>query len=310
MEGQAGGVPDRATLAAFGASVMIGGLNFVAVRFSNRELEPFFGAGARFAAASLLLLGIVALRRIPLPRGRALAGVLIYGVLSFMGAYAFAYWALLELPAGVAGVVMASVPLITVVLASLHGVERLRPRGLGGALLAIAGIAVILNPGGGSQIALPSLLAMVGAAACAAESGVILKMFPRSHPLATNGIAMASGSVLLLALSAVTGESWTVPSRPQTWLAAGYLVTAGSVALFALYLFALRRWTASGVSFQFVLFPIVAVLAGALLAREAITAPVAIGGGVVLAGVYVGALSSGGSLRKPRPAPAGASADR
>lgn len=61
--------------------------------------------------------------------------------------------------------------------------------------------------------------------------------------------------------------------------------------MFGLYLFTLQRWTASGVSYNFVLFPIVATAAGALLARELITAAVVAGGLMVLAGVYVGVLS-------------------
>jgi drug/metabolite transporter (DMT)-like permease len=84
-------VPDRLTLAAFAAVVVIGGSNFVAVRFSNQELPPFFGAGLRFAAATLLFLAVVVLRGIPLPRGQALLGTLLYGLLAFAGAYAFAF---------------------------------------------------------------------------------------------------------------------------------------------------------------------------------------------------------------------------
>lgn len=52
------------------------GTNFVAVRFSNQELPPFWGAGLRFAAAALVLSAAAALGRFPLPRGRALAGAL------------------------------------------------------------------------------------------------------------------------------------------------------------------------------------------------------------------------------------------
>lgn len=65
-------MPSRAVLAAFGAFVLIGGFNFVAVRFSNRELAPMFGAGVRFTSAAVLLLAVLALRRLPMPRGRAL----------------------------------------------------------------------------------------------------------------------------------------------------------------------------------------------------------------------------------------------
>ena len=63
--------------------ILIGGFNFVAVRFSNRELAPLFGAGVRFAFAAVLLIAMVAVRRVAFPRGRALLATVAYGVLTF-----------------------------------------------------------------------------------------------------------------------------------------------------------------------------------------------------------------------------------
>jgi hypothetical protein len=60
--------PDRVVLAVFAATVIVGGSNFVAVRFSNRELEPLWGAAIRIGAAGLLLLGLAIAARVPLAR--------------------------------------------------------------------------------------------------------------------------------------------------------------------------------------------------------------------------------------------------
>ena len=89
---------DRTTLVAFAVAVLVGGLNFVAVRFSNRELPPFEWAALRFAAASLLFLAYARVRGIPLPRGRSLTGAVLFGLLGFSGAYAFLYWGLVSAP--------------------------------------------------------------------------------------------------------------------------------------------------------------------------------------------------------------------
>src|SRR5438552_4042379 len=90
--------PSGVVLAVFAAVVLIGGTNFVAVRFSNRELPPFWGAGLRFAIAGVLLVGFAAWRRIRLPLGSALPGVALLGVVNFGVAYALAYWGLLQAP--------------------------------------------------------------------------------------------------------------------------------------------------------------------------------------------------------------------
>jgi drug/metabolite transporter (DMT)-like permease len=90
--------PDRATLIAFVLMVVCAGGNAVAVRFSNSELPPFWGATMRFTAAALIFWIIVLVRRIALPKGRALIGVLLYGLLAVGASYAFLYWGLLRVP--------------------------------------------------------------------------------------------------------------------------------------------------------------------------------------------------------------------
>jgi drug/metabolite transporter (DMT)-like permease len=305
METRSGsGFPDRLTLVAFSVAVLIGGVNFVAVRYSNRELEPIFGAGFRFGAAALLFLGYMVVRRVPFPRGRELGGVLLYGILAFTVSYALAYWALQELSAGVAAVVFGATPLVTILLAAAHGLERLTRRGLIGAAIVVAGIVVLANPSSGVHVPVLRLLAVLAASVAAAESSVIIKLVRPTHQVAANGTAMALGAVLLLALSAATGETWAIPSAAQTWVAWGYLAGVGSVGLFALILFTLGRWTASGVAYMTPLFPVVAMIAGAVIAGEEITANGVIGGLIVIAGVYVGVLWRPRRSRGLEPQPA------
>src|SRR5688500_10150630 len=99
--------PDRLALGAFAGAVVIGGSNFVAIRFSNRELDPLWGAGLRFALAAVVFGVLFAALRLPFPRGRALALILVYGLLAFAAAYGCLYWAMQEVTAGVAAVVLA-----------------------------------------------------------------------------------------------------------------------------------------------------------------------------------------------------------
>ena len=286
----------RATLIAFLGIVVIGGSNFVAVKFSNFELPPFWGAALRFSAAALLFFLVVAFRRIQLPRGRALLGAAIYGVLSFGASYAFGYYALVSLKAGLASVVLALVPLTTLFLAAAQGQERLRPRGLVGGLIAIAGTGLIFNEQLTLAIPIFSLLALLGANLSVGETSVVLKHFPKSNPYGTNAVAMIIGSAMLLMLSAAAGESRVIPGRPATLAALTYLVLPGSVLLFVLYLFVLSRWTASETNYGFVLIPLVTVLVASSLAGEVVTLTFIAGSALVLVGVYVGALSG---LRNP-----------
>ena len=284
-------MPDRATLVAFVAFGLIGGINFVAVRFSNRELAPMFGAGLRFTVAAAILVTVVAVRRVPVPRERALLGVILYGLLNFAASYGLAYWALTALPAAIGAVIFTATPLFTLFLASLHRIERFRARGLVGSLITLAGIVVLANPTGADHLPWLSLLAMVAASVAAAEAGVVLKLLPSANPIATNAVGMAIGGTLLLAFSSLIGDSWSLPTRTDTWVAVSYLAVVGSVGLFGLFLFVLRRWSATSTSYMAAPIPVVAVMVGSLLASEPTTLPMVAGGAIVLAGVYVGALT-------------------
>lgn len=77
------------------AALVLGGLlaggNAVGVRFTNRELEPLFGAGLRFLVAAGLLGLVVVARRLPWPHGQALVGGVVFGLLNFAGAFGWTF---------------------------------------------------------------------------------------------------------------------------------------------------------------------------------------------------------------------------
>jgi drug/metabolite transporter (DMT)-like permease len=282
--------PERLAIGAFAAAVAIGGSNFVAVRFSNRELDPLWGAGLRFALSAIVFGALVAVLRLPIPRGRVLALVLIYGLLGFAVAYGCLYWALQEVPAGIGAVVMAVGPLLTLLLAAAHRTEGLSTRGIAGAAIALGGTMLIFLDGGSLDFGWFSIVLLLVAVLCASEAVIVSKWIGRNHPVATNFVAMTAGSAALLLVSAAAGESFVLPTDGETQFALVYLVAA-TVGLFVLILFIVQRWTASATAYVFVLMPVVAVALGALLADEAITVMTVVGGTVVCAGVYVGALA-------------------
>ena len=285
---------------------MIGGSNFVAVRFSNAELPPYWGAAIRFLPAGMLFFAAMALWRIPTPRGTSLRGAAIYGMLNFGAGYALGYYGLVDTPAGTAAVILATVPLFTIGLVALHGQEPFRVRGLIGGLIALAGIGLVFREQLSANVPILSLLAILGNAFVAAESGVIAKGMPRMHPIATNAVGMLVGGALLLVLSVAVGERQAMPQAPGTWTALLYLSVVGSIGLFGLFLAMLRRWTASASSYALVAMPLVAIALGATLRGEAITPIFVAGGALVAVGVYIGALSGSATYGSPgsgRPIP-------
>ena len=281
--------PDRLTLGAFVSVAVIGGGNAIAVKQSVAELAPFWSAGARFLAAGLLLVGFVLLTRRAFPSGRSLAGAVAYGAVGFAGAFGFMYPALREIPAGTATIFLALVPLLTFGLAVVERQERFRLQGLVGAAIAVLGVAIVFADQLSAAVPIVSLLFAITATIFIAQSSILLKWIPRSDPYATNAVAMLCAGGVMLGLSVVGAEPWTLPATSATWLAMAYIVLAGSVVMFGLYLFAIRRWSASGVSYVTLLMPLVTVPLAAALLGETITLGFVVGSLVVLVGVYVGA---------------------
>jgi drug/metabolite transporter (DMT)-like permease len=105
-----------------------------------------------------------------------------------------------------------------------------------------------------------------------------------------NGVGMLVGAVLLVAGAAVAGEPMVVPQRAATWIALGYVVTVGSIAVFLLLIFVLQRWSASRAAYVMVLIPFVSVGLSAWLDDEPVRGGLVIGGLLVVSGVYFGAL--------------------
>jgi drug/metabolite transporter (DMT)-like permease len=278
------------TLVAFGLFILFAAGAPVAIRFTYAELPPFWSGTARFGAGALIFWVLVLLRRIPLPRGQALVGAVLFGALSVGGAFVLVSWGLVKTPASLGSVLLALMPLLTIFLAYLHGLESIRWQGLLGSVVAVAGIAVVFGGASGGALSIPHILAMIGAAAFLAEAGVVIKKFPRSHPYATNAIAMTVGVIILATASLLSGESWVVPAQANTWIALGFLVFVVTVFVFLLYLYVLQRWTASGTSYGFVMSPLITVILAAQLAGEQITSTFIVGAGLVLSGVVFGAL--------------------
>jgi drug/metabolite transporter (DMT)-like permease len=281
---------DRVTLAAFLMGAALAGGNAVAVRFSNFGLDPLWGAGLRFALAAAIFIGLVLALRLSLPRGRALAGAVAWGLVQFAATFALMYYAFVELHAGFGQILLALVPLLTVLLAAAQGEEPVRVASLAGAFMAVVGVAIMTSSSLEGSVPLLSVLAGLGGALCFAESAVLVRVLPSVHPVTMNAVGMTAGAAALLLGAGLIGESFVLPADASTWTALVYLVTLGSVGVFLLYLFVLGRWTASRVAYSFLLSPFVSILLSAWLDEEPVGPGLVVGGLLVLAGVYVGAL--------------------
>ena len=281
---------ERVALTAFLSYAVLAGGNAVCIRFSNRELAPLWGASLRFALAAALLLAVMLMFKLAFPGGLALVGSLLYGLFNISAGFGLIYYGLVQIHAGLGQILLALVPLVTLLLAVLWRQERLHAAAVMGTLLALAGVAVVSRSPLQKDVPVLSVLAVIGGAICFAQALVLVRRFPRVHPVTMNTIGMTAGAAVLLAASLVANEPIVFPHLRQTWAAMAYLVVIGSVVVFLLYLVVLRYWAASRASYGFVIIPFVTVALSAWLDNEPVGVGLVLGALLVLAGVYVGAL--------------------
>lgn len=292
---------ERLVWAAFVAGAVLAGGNGIAIRFSNRELAPLWGAGLRFALAAIVIVGVMATLHVRWPHGRALGGALLWGLLQFAGAFGLYSYALVSLHAGLGQTILALVPLATLLLAVAQRQERLRAAAVGGTLVALLGVGLISGQALQRSASAAAVLAVIGSVVCFAEAAVLVRRLPTMHPVALNAVAMVASAAVLMLASTVAGEPHLVPQRAETWIALGYVAAVGSVIVFLLYVFVLREWSASRAAYVLVVVPFVTVVLSAWLDNEPLTLGLVLGGLLIIGGVYVGALRRGRAA--PRDAP-------
>jgi drug/metabolite transporter (DMT)-like permease len=284
-----GGFKSRVVL-AFAAIYILWGTTFLAIRVAVLEMPPLFAAGVRFFTAGVVLFGLMRFRGQAAPTARQWRNLLILGLLMFVAEYGALFWAEKYVPSGIAAVLEATIPILTLIVEMLvlHQ-QRWSAKIAIAAALGFAGIAVLMLPGSSLSIpVLPCAAILAGSATWALGSVLSRSMdLPASRPL-TAGSTMMLGGGILLALSAASGEMHPFPHITMRGaLAVLYLIVVGSLVAFTAYVWLLAHMPATRVSSHAYVNPIVAVALGYFAAGEPLTPRTLAGTALVLVSVFL-----------------------
>jgi len=270
----------------YASLVLIWSSTWVAIKIGLDDMPPLLSAGIRFAAAGAGLLLLAKVMRRPLNTDATLAAIL--GVLPFATAYGLIYWGEQYVPSGLAAVLFGMMPLYSATIASFAlQDEPLTKKLLGGIVIAICGLALAfkesLNLGDAEWAALAATACAIAPLASAIGNVSIKRRGQRLDAIVLNGWAMLGGGLLLLATSIPT-EDWGAATWTPTAIGTiVYLAAIGSALTFVTLTILLRELPAVTMSYITLLLPFGALVFGAVLYDEAITAA-AIGGAVLVAG--------------------------
>jgi drug/metabolite transporter (DMT)-like permease len=278
------------TVGALGIVYVVWGSTYLAIRYAIEGFPPLLSGGLRFAAAAVLMLGYLVVRRPAALRATRpqLATAAVSGILLLAGGNGIVTVAEQRIDSGLAALLIACVPLWIVILRLLMR-DRPGPATALGVLIGLGGVALIFLPGGSGGTDLGYAALTVFAALSWAVGSLLVTLLPvPADPLTLTAVEMVAGSVVLLVAAAARGEfgRFAPGDAPgSAWFALCYLVVFGSLIAFTAYVWLLGNAPVSIVATYAYVNPAVAVLLGALIAGERLTGSALAGGLVILAAV-------------------------
>jgi drug/metabolite transporter (DMT)-like permease len=276
------------------------GGSFMLIKLAIDTVPPVTMTGTRVAiGASIFVVIILATGRRPPSDPRVWGWAMLAGLFGLALPFSLISWSEQVIDSGMAAILMAGMPLMTLILARLvFGDEPLTPAKLVGVVLGIVGLLILIGPGKLATLGDDAVrqIAVVAASFCYAVNAIVTKRIAGQDPYAVSAAIMICGAALLLPASALLDAPWSLQPTALAWLA---LVTLGvfPTALASLIMLALLRRQGAGFFAQInFLVPLFGVFWGFAILSErppatALTALVA-----VLAGVAI----SRGRLRAPR----------
>lgn len=267
------------------ALYLIWGSTYLAMLFAIEGFPPFMMAGVRFVVAGGLLYGYLRLRGAPAPTREQWASCSAVGTLLLLGGNGAVAYAEQTVASGIAALVVATVPLWTLLFAALWKKYPTR-RELLGVLVGFAGI-VVLNLQGNLRGSPGGALILLLASASWAFGSVWSWRLPLPGGMMNSAAQMLGGGFALMAVSFAFGERLAgIPSLMAT-AALAYLVVFGSFVAFSAYQYLLHTVRPAVATSYAYVNPPIAVLLGVMLAGEHLSAMEMAGMGVVLAGVVL-----------------------
>jgi drug/metabolite transporter (DMT)-like permease len=288
---------------ALGTIYVVWGSTFIALAIAVRDLPPFLAMAFRHLTAGAILLAIALPRsREGDPIGRRqVAAAFVFGGLLFVTGHGALAWAQKTVPAGVAALLIGSIPIWLALFDRVFFGRRLPRSAYAGFVLGFAGLAFLFDPFGDGSVDRVAALAIVASAMFWAAGSLYSRSAPLpKHPLASAGLASLCGGIMLAVLSGLTGELGEADWTRDAVLAIAYLVVAGSLVGFTAYVWLLRVAPVSLVATYAYVNPIVAVALGWALLDEAITLQMVVAGAAVLTSVAMIVRASGARLEPGR----------
>ncbi|GAA1050867.1 DMT family transporter [Arthrobacter russicus] len=260
--------------------------------------HPLYGAAIRALPAGILLLLLS--RRIP--QGSWWWKSAVLGTLNVAAFFVLIYAAAQLLPTNVASTIMATSPVVMMLLAWLLLADRPKLLHLLGAALGIGGVCLMLFSAEAPARPL-GVLASVAAMLMSSLGYVLAKKWSSGIDImALSSWQLLAGGIVLLPVAMLFEGAPPALDGAALW-GFGYVTIVATALAYVAWFSGLRHLGAGSVGLIGLLNPVTGVLLGTLIAGEALGAQQAGGLLLVLAGVLLGQPVAAKLLRRRRARP-------
>lgn len=272
-------------------SSMLGGTAAAVTRYLVTDADPVTLGILRWGIGFLCVLPASLILRVRWPRRGDWLPVATLGF-GFFGVFFVLYnVAIGYTTAARASLALSTLPLQTMLIGALFGVEPLTARKSLGVGIAVLGVFAALASGlaAAPMGAWRGELIMLGAVLCMSAYNVWSRPFiQRSSALGFLAVGMGAGAAALLLVGMLTGRLAVVTGfgAPQ-WIAGVYLGICGGALAFILWVLALQRTTPTRVATTMTVNPVAAALLATQLVGEPFTVDLAMGLVAVFAGIWI-----------------------
>ncbi len=265
------------------------GASYTFIKLGVATIPPITFIAARTLIAALILLAVLRLRGLRLPRDHTTwKRFAIQAALNSVMPFTLIAWAELTIDAGLAAILNSTTPIFTFLLTIL--ITRHEPttlRKLFGVFAGMIGICLIIGVealnGVGRELL--AQLAMLIATVSYAGAAIFGRNFKDLDPMMPAAGSMLCGAVILIPLSLVVDQPWTLSPSTSSLLALLGLAVFSTALAFCIFFRLVNTLGSVGTTAQAYLRVPIGVAIGALFLGERLTDTAWIGLVCVVAGV-------------------------
>lgn len=267
------------------------GLSFLFIEVALTAVTPLWIVASRVTVGAAVLLAVLAARRVPLPRGLGLwRHLVVLGVLNNAVPWTAVAWAQQTLPSGLTALLMAMVPISTLLVSVTVGLERITSLRLIGLLTSLAGVGLIVVGDVDDVGRLVAVLTVLLATVLYAVGAVYAKrnLSGRLPPMSLAAGQVLSTTVLVVPFALMV-DPLPDPAglTPAVISSLGALGALGTGLAFLIFYVLVERVGPTNATMVTYLIPVVAVIAGVVVLGEELGLLVLGGGAVVVLGIWL-----------------------